>query len=91
MTFVMAVQDTLQSNSSQGEWTMDDYPSTDYILANWWTTNQSSQKLGISRQAVVDACKRNPDHEQYLRSKLIGLRWYIDPESIEQYPRRFEG
>jgi len=67
----------------------DEFPSTDYILANWVSTEDAKHKLKLSRQAIVKACRREPGHPQALRARLIADKWYIDPSSIEEYQKRY--
>lgn len=76
-----------------------------YIVANWMPIKDVVEQLGISRQSVLAAIKRwetyrddEPDNlvdkeGEYLIARKIAVGgasfWYVDPESVDSYKRRY--
>jgi hypothetical protein len=75
----------------------DDLPDDGYIYMNWLTTAQASEKLGITRQAIIAAIKRwtgDPNDPLAMRGVKLGTtrrgEWRVEPESVERYKRRYK-
>ncbi len=75
----------------------DDLPSIGVIYETWLTTAQAAEKLGITRQAVIDAIKRWTGDENdplAIRGVKLGKsgrgEWRAEPASVERYKRRYE-
>jgi hypothetical protein len=52
-------------------------------LGRWMSTGQVSNKLGRSRQGVINLAR-----DRKLRAVLTGAGWIYDPESVEDFARK---
>jgi hypothetical protein len=52
-------------------------------LKSWLSTGQVSNKLGRSRQGVINLAR-----DRKLRAVRTGAGWIYDPESVEDFARK---
>lgn len=55
------------------------------------TTAQAAEALGLTRDAVIKACKRGAEYGLdaiKVNEDVRGGLWLIQPESVETYPQR---
>lgn len=61
-------------------------PSTDYILANWYTTGQAATICDLRRAVVSEYCVKGK-----FNARKIGGRWYVDPASVHSFQKTRAG